>query len=65
MDKASDKEETVNTKSNITTCKESDKQSKENKIDYFKSSFEELVDHFDFENSVKNWNDFCQVKFPT
>ncbi len=31
------------------------------KIDFINSKEEELVDYFNFEQGVTNWNDFCQV----
>ena len=27
-------------------------------------SDEELYEYFDFENSIKNWNDFLRIKLP-
>jgi len=45
-------EEEVNTKSSL-----------QGGIDIINSKDEELVDYFDFETTVTNWNDFCQVSF--
>lgn len=33
------------------------------KQDLYKLQDDELFEFMDFENSIRNWNDFCQVNF--